>query len=235
MLELIEKLLILQHGDQQIRDVVNTLQQLPQEKSACENDLKKADQQLDLVRARQREMEVEQKKLEVDILAKREQISRYRRQQLETRKNDEYAALAHEIEVGEKNIFTIEDRQLSLMETAELLSADVRNAQENHRSEQERITKVLASIDVRRRNLMAREEELMKERPRLIIGIDEDMLERYERLFKSKKGSAVVPIEHHTCTGCHMQVTMQTILTTKAENELTLCSQCGRMLYCEEE
>lgn len=235
MRELIEKLLILQHNDQKIRDVIYALQQLPQEKSACENDLKKADQTLDLVRARQRENEIELKKMEVEILAKREQISRYRRQQLETRKNDEYAALAHEIEVGEKNISVIEDRELILMEAAEALSADFREAQEKHALEQTRVNAVLGSLDLRRVNLTAREEELSKERPRLIEGIDEDVLERYERLFKSKSGTAVVPVEHHTCTGCHMQVTQQTILATKAEKELVYCLQCGRILYCEEE
>ncbi|MFI0347155.1 MAG: zinc ribbon domain-containing protein [Chthoniobacterales bacterium] len=235
MRELIEKLLILQHCDQKNRDVLHSLQQLPQEKSTCESDLKKSDYQLELARARQRENEIELKKLEVDILSKQEQIFRYRRQQLETRKNDEYAALNHEIAVGEKNISAIEDAQLVLMELAETLYAQLQSAQQAHQLEQTRINNVLGSLDLRRANLFARQEELAKERLRLIDGIDEDLLERYGRLFKSKNGTAIVPVEHHTCTGCHMQVPMQIILAAKAAKELVLCLQCGRVLYCEEE
>lgn len=235
MLELLEKLLILQHGDQQIRDVDHALQLLPEEKITCERASKKADQSLEAIRLRQQEHDLQLKKLEVDVLAKREQVNRYRRQQLETRKNDEYAALAHEIDAGEKAIAIIEDREILLMEAAVPLAAEMMKAQEAYTIEQKRVSNVFASLDERRTNLQARKEELLNKRPRLVEGIDEDELDRYERLFKSKEGTAIVPIEHHVCTGCHMKVTMQTVLATKAAKEIIHCSQCGRMLYCDEE
>lgn len=235
MLELIEKLLILQHGDQQIRDLNNALKQLPQEKAACEIELKKTHQSLENILAHQREAELEVKKLEGDILSKREQVVRYRKQQLETRKNDEYAALSHEIELGEKAIQELEDRELGFLEKVESLKIEAEKAQEAYSIEQKRIHDLLKTLDDRKDNLELRKKELLEQRPRLTERIDEDQLDQFERLFKSKQGTAIVPVEHGICTGCHMKVTLQISLSAKAGKELTSCSQCGRWLYSEEE
>jgi predicted nucleic acid-binding Zn-ribbon protein len=89
----------------------------------------------------------------------------------------------------------------------------------------------MASLVTRRENLESRKAELEAERPRFTEGVDEDLLDRYNRLFKSKNGIALVTVEHEVCTGCHMKVTHQAILEVKAEKEIIGCPQCGRILY----
>jgi predicted nucleic acid-binding Zn-ribbon protein len=89
----------------------------------------------------------------------------------------------------------------------------------------------MASLVTRRENLESRKAELEAERPRFTEGVDEDLLDRYNRLFKSKNGIALVTVEHEVCTGCHMKVTHQVILEVKAEKEIIGCPQCGRILY----
>ncbi len=235
MLESIERLLILQHTDQQISDVTQALAHLPQEKIDCEASLEKAAKLLATTRGRSQELEKEIKKLEMEILSKKEQISRYRIQQLATRKNEEYTALIHEIAMAEKAIAALEERQLSLMESVDALLPDIQSAQEINAVEQKRINAILGTLEGRCANLTTRKEELLAQRPPLTAAIDEELLERYDRLFKNKSGAAVVPIEHGVCTGCHMNMTMQTILSAKAEKEMMSCSQCGRILYTEED
>ena len=89
----------------------------------------------------------------------------------------------------------------------------------------------MASLVTRRENLLARQLELEAGRPPLTEGVDEDLLDRYNRLFKSKGGIALVTVEHGVCTGCHMQVNTQTVLEVRAEKEIIGCPQCGRILY----
>lgn len=235
MLPALEKLLVLQHCDQQHRDVLLALEALPKEKESCDRDATKAAQRLDAAQAQRRELEKELKKLDGDILAKKQQIERYKTQQLETRKNEEYAALRHEVEVAEKVIAEIEEHQLSLMEKLEALAEDLETAQAAHDVELKRIGKILSTLDGRRESLLQRREELKQRRPSLLEGIDEDLLERYDRLFKSKEGTAIVPVEHSTCMGCHMKVTTQTVLAARAEKEMISCPQCGRILYNDED
>ncbi|MFZ4116851.1 MAG: zinc ribbon domain-containing protein, partial [Chthoniobacterales bacterium] len=175
------------------------------------------------------------KKLEGDISAKQAQIARYRTQQMETRKNDEYAAFNHEIATGEAAIAALEERQLTLMEKNELLQPNLERAGEVHAIEHKRVNVILGTIDGRSENLRVRQRELENERPRLTLNIDEDLLDRYERLFKSKNGIAVAALENGVCTGCHMRMTTQTVLSAKAEKEIVICPQCGRFLYTEED
>ena len=60
---------------------------------------------------------------------------------------------------------------------------------------------------------------------------DQILLDRYNRLFKSKGGLALVTVEHEVCTGCHMKVNTQTILEARGEKAIIACPQCGRFLY----
>lgn len=235
MIETVSQLLILQHTDQQIRDLTQALEKLPEEKKTCDAALAKSAGLLATARNRQQELEKESRKLELEIVAKKEQIARYRTQQLATRKNEEYAALLHEIEGAQKAIHSLEERQLILMEESEALLPDIERAQEVDAIEKKRVHAILGTLEGRRTNLEARKKELLNQRPPLAAVIEEDLLDRYERLFKTKNGAAVVPIEHGVCTGCHMSMTTQTILSAKAEKEMISCSQCGRILYTEED
>ena len=231
MLPSIEKLLTLQNRDQKLRAVLTEIAALPGEKTARERELKAVDDRLEAARSRQREIEMERKKLELEVKGKQDQIHRYKNQQLETRKNDEFTALRHEIDNAEKSIIEIEDRELVLMEEAESLKPALQAAQEAHDVEKKKVESHMASLVTRKENLDVRKSELEAERQSATEGIDEDLLDRYTRLFKSKNGIALVTIEHGVCTGCHMQVNTQTYLEVRAEKEIIGCPQCGRILY----
>ncbi len=235
MLESISQLLILQHTDQRLGEVTQALEELPKEKLACERALRNADQKLSLAHHEEEEIEKEIKKRELEILTKQAQVARYRTQQMETRKNEEYAALDHQITAAQAAIAQLEERQLLLMEKKEFLQPALERAREIHQIEYKRVNTLLGTMEGRSKNLQARLEELQEERPRLTLAIEEDLLELYERLFKSKHGVALAAIEHGVCRGCHMQVTTQIILSAKAEKEIIFCPHCGRFLYTEED
>lgn len=231
MLPSIEKLLTLQNRDQKLRAVVTEIAALPGEKAARERELKAADDRLEAARSRQREIEVERKKQELEVKGKQDQIHRYKNQQLETRKNDEFTALKHEIANAERIIIEIEDRELVLMEEAESLKPALLAAQQANDTEKKKVETHMLSLIARRESLDSRQTELEAERLRASEGVNEDLLDRYTRLFMSKGGVALVTVEHGVCSGCHMQVNMQTHLEVRAEKEIVGCPQCGRILY----
>ena len=53
---------------------------------------------MDAVKTKIKLVETERKKLELEVDSKKQQIERYSLQQFQTKKNEEYRALAHEIE-----------------------------------------------------------------------------------------------------------------------------------------
>ena len=93
------------------------------------------------------------------------------------------------------------------------------------------IAKQGANLDSKQEALAGRVELLKKEREELARGVDEDLLERFNRLFTSKGDAAVVALEHDVCAGCHMKVTTATAAAVRAGKEIVSCDQCGRILY----
>ena len=174
---------------------------------------------------------MDRKKLELDVGTRTESISRLKTQQYQTRKNDEFQAIGHEIERYENEIRKIEDEELELMIEADKLKADLGVEEKKAATVKESVARQTADLEVKSKTLESRLEELTKERAEIAGKIDEDLLGRFERLFKSKGDAVVVPLEHEVCTGCHMKVTTQTAHRAKAGKEIVSCENCGRILY----
>src|SRR5690348_3735407 len=125
MLEAIEKLLILQDRDRKIRRVQQELGQIGPERETLRTKAATAQTQLDAAKNRIKQIESDRKRLELDVQAKKQLIEKYANQQLQTRKNEEYRALAHEIEMCKEAIFAIENQEIELMEQAEAAQKEV--------------------------------------------------------------------------------------------------------------
>ena len=95
MLETIEKLLVLQDRDQKIRRVQGELAHLGPEREGLLAKAAATRNQLETLKTRAKQIESDRKRLELDVESKKQQIERYANQQLQTRKNEEYRALAH--------------------------------------------------------------------------------------------------------------------------------------------
>ncbi len=186
---------------------------------------------VEVLKQKARKVEMDRKKLELDVGVRTESISRLKTQQYQTRKNDEFQAIGHEIERYENEIRKIEDEELELMIEADKLKTDLGVEEKKAATVKESIARQTAALDAKSKTLGSRLEELTKERAEIAGKIDEDLLGRFERLFKSKGDAVVVPLEHEVCTGCHMKVTTQTAHRAKAGKEIVSCDNCGRILY----
>src|SRR6267142_115230 len=125
MLEAIEKLLILQDRYRKLRRLQAELAQVEPERQTLKAKVSVTQAHLETIRLRVKQIESDRKRLELDVEAKKTQIERYANQQLQTRKNEEYRALAHEIETCKKEINKIEDQEIELMEQAEQAAKEV--------------------------------------------------------------------------------------------------------------
>ncbi|MEI6034529.1 MAG: C4-type zinc ribbon domain-containing protein [Verrucomicrobiae bacterium] len=231
MTETIAMLLALQDKDQRLRTLRTELEALPIEKSTKERLIAEAAQRLDLAKSSAREIEVKKKSLEVEAAAKRDQIARYKTQQMQTRKNEEFSALSHEIEGAEKSVSDIEDREIVLMEQAEALRPQILSAEQACQADKAKFEAQIGVLAEKATNLKARIAELESARVASAAQVDEDLLERFDRLFHTKNGSAVVALEHDVCTGCHMKVTTQTTVELRGEKTIVSCPQCARILF----
>jgi len=227
----LEQLLVLQDRQQKIKQIQTEVETLPLQKKSLEAQLAASVAGVEVLKQKARKVEMDRKKLELDVGTRNESISRLKTQQYQTRKNDEFQAIGHEIERYENEIRKIEDEELELMIQADKLRADLGVEEKKAATVKQSVTRQTADLEAKSKTLESRLEELTKERAEIAGKIDEDLLGRFERLFKSKGDAVVVPLEHEVCTGCHMKVTTQTAHRAKAGKEIVSCDNCGRILY----
>jgi hypothetical protein len=230
----LEQLLILQDRAQKIRQVEAELRNLPLERRSLDEQSAAASARFEALKDRGRHVEMERKKLELEVGTRNESIARLRTQQFETRKNDEFSVMGREIERYQQEITKLEDQELELMEQGDQLKAQVGAEEKQTAAVKEAISRQATDLDSKEKTLANRLEEFRKEREELAGKIDEDLLDRFNRLFASKGDAAVVALEHDVCAGCHMKVTTATAARVKADREIVSCEQCGRILYAAE-
>lgn len=231
MLETIEKLLILQDRDRKIRRVRGELAHIEPERQSFLAKAAEAQKSLETAKERVKQLESERKNLELEVESKKQQIGKYSLQQFQTRKNEEYRALAHEIDLCKQEIVGIEDRELELMEQAEAAQKDVVRKTQGASEVKKLVEEQVAQLGNREQALKKELVELEVNREELAAAAGESARGRYERLVRSKGENVVVGVQHGVCGGCHMRVPPQLLVTCQAQQELVTCSNCGRILF----
>ena len=231
MLETIEKLLLLQDRDRRIHRVQQELAQIGPERDTYHTKATATQAQLETAKTSLKQIESDRKRLEVDVGVKKQQIEKYANQQLQTRKNEEYRALSHEIDTCKAEITKIEDEEIVLMEQAETVQKEavrlLRETDETKKLAEGQI----AQLNQREENLKKELGELQRGRAELAAAVDQTVCQRYERLFKSKGENVVVGVQHGVCGGCHMKLPAQILVMCQAQQEIVSCTNCGRILY----
>ena len=231
MQEIIEKLLVLQDRDRKISRVTQELAHIGPERDGLKQKAVATQGALEAAKLRVKQIESERKQRDLEIAAKKTQIEKYLNQQLLTRKNEEYKALTHEIEMAKEVIFKIEDAEIVLMEQAEVAQKNVVTATAEAAAAKKLVDDQIGLLNQREENLKNEFAELTGSRAQLASTVDDSTRSRYERLFKSKGENVVVSVEHSACGGCHMKLPTQIVTNCRAQGEIVTCPNCGRILY----
>ena len=234
MLDEVRALLILQDRDRRLLALAKDLEKLPQDEARANAKLAGDEKAVNSAHAAVVACEVRLKRLELDAGTRRTTIQRLKLQQFETRKNDEYQAIGHEIVRYEKDVDDLETLELELMEEMDAVRAAWKSAQAASAHDRALVEEDLAGIARRRERLEAEQRAVTDERDALATQVPEDILPLYQRLMKSKAGLALAPLNDGKCGGCHMKLIASTVVAVQSARELSRCEDCGRILYVDE-
>lgn len=205
--------------------------EIPKQKGKFDVQKKRLAAELDERERELTKLQLEQRECESEVAQKQVQITKYEQQLLGVKKNDEYQALLHEIDLQKKQIGQKEERIISVL--VEIDAAKERLAEDKKRIEAERtvIDGQCAEIDRELEEAIVARAGLEKQRATFEAQVDPRLLTRYKRIRANKKtGPAVVPLSGNNCTGCHMAVTAQVVNEILA-GMIHACAHCGRLLY----
>jgi predicted nucleic acid-binding Zn-ribbon protein len=143
----LEQLLVLQDRDQKIRQIQTEIETVPLRRTSLEAQLAASASAVDALKHKARQVEVDRKKLELDVGTRTESITRFKTQQYQTRKNDEFQALGHEIERYENEIRKIEDEELELMVQLDKIKADLAEEEKKAAAVNDSVARQTADLD----------------------------------------------------------------------------------------
>ncbi|HEY8991486.1 MAG TPA: hypothetical protein VIM46_05890, partial [Luteolibacter sp.] len=146
MLDSIRDLLVLQDRDRRLLNLAKELERLPQEEARAKAKL--AGDQAAVAKASEavKANELAVKKVELDAETRRNTIARLKIQQFETRKNDEYTALGHEVKRYEAEVDVLETRELELMDESDRLRGVLAEAEAALKKTQGFVDEDLAAV-----------------------------------------------------------------------------------------
>jgi uncharacterized protein len=231
MLDEVRALLILQDRDRRLMTITKELGKIPTDEARAKAKLAGDETAVAKAREAMLQAELQVKKIEMDAETRRTTIKRLKLQQFETRKNEEYQALGHEVIRYEKDLDGMETKELEAMEEVDRFRGLLREAEAAYAKTQTLIAEDLALLGERRQRLEADQAELIAEREILASKAPEELLPLYERLMRSKDGVAISPMNDGRCGGCHMRLIPSTAIKVQAESEMVRCEDCGRILY----
>lgn len=231
MLPEVEKLLRIQHHDQKIKAIDKELSGIPVEEADIREKLVEDERAVEAAKLEMQQTEVAIKNLEIDVATRRDSITKLKMQQFETRKNEEFQRMGTEIERYTAEIVELEDREMDLMEKADLQRKALEIARAKWKENEISVKEELEDLTELAAKLKADRAAEVAEHEKHAGAIAEDVLDNYHRLFKSKNGLAVAGLVDEVCQGCHMKVVKSTVVEVKGENRLAHCENCGRILY----
>jgi uncharacterized protein len=227
----IEKLLILQDRDQVVRRIIDQLEAIPLSIKALEAEIQAEKDALEESKSKLQGLEIKRKDLDMQVGSAEEQIRKYKNQQLQVKKNEEFQALTHEIELTEEKIAVWEEEEIGLM-----LEIDAESEVFSMRQSvfDGAITKIREKISIFEARKLEFESQLGEGEASLSEWrgqVEAPLLTAYDRIAVRTKLPIVVPLEQQTCKGCHLRVSNDTLNQARRGEELTTCDNCGRVVF----
>jgi len=173
-------------------------------------------------------------KTDVEILALKEKIEKYKTQQFQVKTNKQYDILAREIDLSQEKITKLQKDMELLEGKAMLAKEDVEKLipeLETLQTELANRKKELAAV-----NKEHEEEELklQHQREKITNKISKADYQMYSRIRGAEEGRAIVAVQRNSCGGCFNRVTPQRVLELRKNAALIACERCGRILVSDE-
>lgn len=139
--------------------------------------------------------------------------------------------LQMESEALARYISKLEDDQLEAMIAAESADESLKQAENDFQQAKATAIEENASLLGEKTKLEDDLERLLREKEAVLQPIPSSSMALYEKLRKTKRGTAVAAISDGGCSICGQALTPADLQLVRKANELIYCPSCGRILF----
>lgn len=217
-----------------VRQIEDQLASLPKEKEATKRSIAGLESQIESGRNRLKELEASGKAIEIEMGQIEAQVVKYKNQQLQVKKNEEYQALIHEIETAQGKVSELEERELEILYELDEARKEWATSEKAILDKIEAEKSILERLGKKGGNLEA-EIAGAKEAHEVELGkTPKPSHSVYKRVSMGLKFPIIVALRSGKCAGCHMKVSSAVDYEVKKGEQITTCDNCGRILYIED-
>ena len=228
----IEKLLIVQSKDIALQKLQQEIERIPKERAKIEGLIDENKASIETAKSDLNAKEVERNDLDSQIKLKESDIAKFKTQQLEVKKNEEYRALTHQIEQAQNEISDLEEKEIEIMYSIDEAKVSFEQAKDEIDERIDQQFKQLAELDSRLKQLKA---DVLEAEANFLESrepVNQDALELYDRTKKQiKRPPYISAIEVQNCSGCHLRVSNEVQGLVISSEEIVTCDQCPRIVY----
>ena len=246
----VEKLVELQDIDLKIAKLELQLGELPKRQAEAELQYKAEADALAAATNELKQAEVTAKGIETQITTARDKKRDFQSKTITIKNNDEYRAAILQIEMMDKAIADLEEKQIEAMILIDQLRTNKAQKEKDLEAGKARAKIVLADLESRKANFDKLIAAQAAKRPAIVEALEAiskadaeagaprtDYLPSYNRLRASKSHpktvGCVANLEDMACGRCHMSVTAQLKNETR-KGKMVFCPSCGAILYSED-
>jgi hypothetical protein len=234
--EEIAKIVQLQEIDVQIHSLTQEKDiEIPAQLEHIQKSLEQNRQRLAASEEKMKDVQLRKKESELELASKEEALRKAQGQLYQLKTNKEYQAklteigsIKADISLAEESVIEILDEIEAAKEGLDKEKSKMQTEEASLKAREDGIRARIADIDIQIRNLEDKRKIFSRD-------IDANILDKYERLLKTRQGLAIVPVKDNNCGACHMTVTHQKINEIKMYTDLVFCDNCVRALYIPED
>ncbi len=235
MKDLITRLVSLQQIDTRILEKRAFIDKVPGRINEVDEPLKAAKAELERVKQKN-EASARKKKEKEQLLEEiNDKIKKAKGRIADLKTNKEYQAHLKEIEASEREIRSIEDQILVIMEEMEKSLQNQQQIAGRVKTEEDNLNVFRKGLEEEVAQYEKELEGLKAERGDLAASVDRDVYNAYMTLLSTGNGVAVTSARNEICTGCNMNIPPQLFVELRKGEELIQCPQCRRILFYSEE
>lgn len=224
----------LQQVDSNLQELHEQKGDLPAVVSSLETDLTLLHNSISDKKTELDNVKISRERSDGDIIDFKEKIEKYREQQFSVRNNREYDALTKEIDYSTEQIDTLEREFLESEGSIEVIVQDIEILNTKVGEVELNLNDRKAELEILSKETEHEELNLNHQKEKILVRLDKDIVDRYDRIRIARKGKGIAPIRKDCCGGCNNRIPPQHVMEIGTNQKLYLCGHCGRIIVSTE-
>jgi uncharacterized protein len=230
----LQQLVLLQNLDSEIAEHNTLLAEIPLQIDSGRAELEEKKKVLSVAKEELDALQKKRKELESEVQGENDHMAKAKTKLPAVKTNKEYTAILSEVDAIKKKVSELEDKELEIMEILEEKQKDVPGIEKLCKEEDARFQEYNTKKDAELARMKQELGSLVAKRESVSSQLERVILQRYEKVSKSREGRAVVLLSGSVCQGCFQQILPQMVQNVKMGQVIQQCSNCTRFLFWEE-